>query len=131
MNISQESLSIFLPEGTLEYFDFIRAIEVDNVIKIRLQEKEGVPEIPKNHRGKKVISKGFKDFLVEDFPIRGKKVLLHVYRRVWKIEGVKELLKRDIPITFPNTRLQKEFAIFLKGGGRTRAGRDIENSQDI
>jgi len=131
MENHKEILSIFLPEGILDYFDCINARVVDNVITVRLEEKDWVPELPKEHRGKKVSSKGFKDFSVEDFPVRGKKVKLKVRRRIWKIEGVTDLLKRNIPITFPNTKLQKEFAIFLKGGGRERAGRDIENSKDI
>ena len=118
MEISQEMMSVFMPAGILEYFDFINSRVVDNVIMIRLQEKDWVPEVPKKQRGKKITSKGFRDFPVEDFPVRGKKVLLQIRRRVWKIEGVTDLLKRDIPITFPNTKLQKEFAVFLKGGDR-------------
>lgn len=115
----KEMLSIFLPEGILNYFDCKSIRTIDNVIIIRLQEKEGVPEIPEKQRGKKIISKGFRDFSVEDFPVRGKKVKLLVRRRVWKIEGVTELIKRDIPMTtFPNTKLQQEFAVFLKGGDR-------------
>ena len=127
----KELAEVVLPEGILDYFDCMSARVIENVITIRLQEKDWVPEIPEEYRGKKVTSKGFKDFSVEDFPVRGKKVKLLVRRRVWKVEGMKDLLKREIPVTFPNTKLQKEFAIFLKGGGRTRAGRDLENSQNI
>ena len=112
----KEMLSIFLPEGVLEFFDCKSVRVIDNVITVRLEEQEWFPEIPEKYRGKKIRSKGFRDFSVEDFPVRGKKVKLLVRRRVWKIEGVKELLKREIPVVFPNTKLQKEFAVFLKGG---------------
>ncbi len=110
----KEMLEFFLPKGLLDYFKIINVRRLENSIIVRLEENEDVPEIPKEHRGKKVISKGFKDFLVEDFPVRGNKVTLELRRRVWKIEGVTNLLKRDIPVTFPNTKLQKEFALFLK-----------------
>jgi hypothetical protein len=131
MNNSKEILSVFLPEGVLDYFDCLNARVVDNVIMVRLQEKECVPEIPKEHYGKKIVSKGFRDISVEDFPVRGKKVNLLVRRRIWKIEGVKELLKRDLPITFPNTKLQKEFAVFLKGGDRKRTSGNFTSSENI
>jgi len=131
MHNSQEMLSYFLPEGALNYFNCTNIRMIENVIHISLTEKECVPEIPKEHRGKKVTTKGFKDFSVEDFPVRGKKVKLLLRRRVWKIEGVKELLKRDIPITFPNTKLQKEFAVFLKGGDRKGTSGNFTNSENI
>jgi hypothetical protein len=35
-------------------------------------------------------------------------------RRSWEIEGTNCLLKRDIQICFPGTKLEKEFASFLK-----------------
>jgi hypothetical protein len=114
----KEMLSIFLPEGVLEYFECTNIRTVENIITVRLEEKDCVPEIPEEHKGKKIVSKGFKDFLVEDFPVRGKKVRLLLRKRVWKIEGVRILLKRDTPIIFPNTKLQKEFACFLKGTDR-------------
>ncbi len=131
MENSEEILSIFLPEKTLDYFDCVNARIIENVIRVRLIEKEWIPEIPENHRGKNIRSKGFKDFLVDDFPVRGKKVQLLLKRRVWKIEGVKELLKRDIPVVFPNTKLQKEFAVFLKGGSRKISSKYCSDSKNV
>jgi hypothetical protein len=38
-------------------------------------------------------------------------------RRVWQIEGVRELYRKQIPeIIFPGTKLNREFADFLKEG---------------
>lgn len=116
-----EMLEFFLPENILEYFEIVNVRKTEGRLTIRLQEKDWVPEVSKKYRGKKVTSKGFKDFLVEDFPARGRRVTLELRRRVWKIEDVKELLKRDIPVTFPNTKLDKEFALFLKDADRARA----------
>jgi len=115
MDKYEELIKLFLPEDMFEYFEYKEVQVVGKTITVTLEEKSWVPKIPVEHRGKKVTSKGFKNFLVDDFPIRGKKVLLRIRRRVWKIEGVKKLLKRDIPITFPGTKLEEEFAYFLKG----------------
>lgn len=131
MEIYRELLETVLPEKLLDYFELKSVRKIDNVVTMRLIEKEWVPEIPKEYRGKKITSKGFKDFLVDDFPLRGKRVKLQLKRRVWKIEGVTKLLRRNIPITFPNTKLDKEFALFLKGGNRKGASRDFENSKDV
>ena len=127
----KEMIEMFLPDKILNYFDIKSVRRVNDIITIRLIEKNEVPELPIEHRGKKISSKGFKDFLVDDFPLRGKRVKLELKRRIWQIEGVKELLKRDIPIIFPNTKLNKEFALFLKDADRARASRDIPNSKDI
>ncbi len=131
MNNFKELVEVFLPEGMLDYFYFVKVEKKDGVITIDLEEKEDLPEIPIENKGKRITSKGFKSILVEDFPVRGKKVQLRIKRRVWKIEGVKELIKKDIPITHPNTKLEKEFGVFLKRRDRDRASRNIKNSKDL
>ena len=68
---------------------------------------------------------------MDDFPIRGKKVVIKLKRRVWKIEWVNELLKKDIPILFPWTKLEKEFADFLKDRDRKRAYRNFYDSKNL
>ena len=76
-----------------------------------------VPKLPEQYKNRKIRQKGFKQITVNDFPVRGKKVQLLFRRRVWQIQGVKELYKKEIPkVIFPGTRLEKEFADFLKGG---------------
>lgn len=121
-------IAMFLPDKILDYFDIINVRKTDERYTIRLQEKDCVPEIPEEHKWKKVISKGFKDFLVEDFPMRGRRVTLQLRRRVWKIEWVSQLLRRDIPITFPKTKLDNEYAVFLKGPDWARARRNLQDS---
>ena len=73
-----------------------------------------MPPLAAEDKGKKVISKGFKEITVTDFPIRGRRTLLTFRRRYWQIEGQKELLKRDMQLCFPGTQLEAEFANFLK-----------------
>ena len=112
----QELAELLLPEGILEYFDYESYIKENKEITITLVEKNIVPKLPEEYRDKKVRQKGFKDIRVDDFPLRGKKVRLLLRRRVWQIEGESKLFKREIPTTYPGTKLEKEFAIFFNGG---------------
>ncbi len=114
MELDKELLSLLLPEGILEYFDYKGYEKYSQHLRIILEEKNKVPPLPEEHKDKHIKSKGFKDIEIEDFPIRGRKVRLLLRRRVWKIEGVKQLHKREISLTYPGTRLEKEFADFLK-----------------
>lgn len=107
-------LETFFPEGILKWFAVKDFEKSEEEIKITFEEKNITPELPEEYRGKKLISKGFKKIVVNDFPIRGRKTELIFLRRVWKIKGVDKLLKRDIGICAPGTKLEKEFADFLK-----------------
>ncbi len=111
-------LEIILPEGIFEWFDVIDGNKDENNIYITLEEKN-IPPLINKEKDKKIIAMGFKEITITDFPIRGRRTLLTFKRRYWKIEGQKELLKRDIKLSFPGTQLEKEFADFLKeDGGR-------------
>ena len=81
----KEMIEMFLPDKILNYFDIKSVRRVNDIITIRLIEKNEVPELPIEHRGKKISSKGFKDFLVDDFPLRGKRVKLELKRRIWQV----------------------------------------------
>lgn len=111
--MNTDLLEVFLPEGILEWFE-VKKIQKGKVIQITFEEKNIVPKIPEEHRGKKIISKGFKSITVDDFPIRGRKAELTFLRRAWQIEGTSVLLKRDFKICAPGTKLEKEFGDFLK-----------------
>lgn len=111
-------LELFLPKGVLEWFEVSSGSNHDGAIHVVLEEKN-IPPIEKDSYTK-ILSHGFKEITITDFPIRGKRALLTFRRRYWKMEGQKELLKRDIQLVFPGTQLETEFATFLKeGGGRT------------
>ena len=117
MTMNDKALGLFLPKGTLEWFD-IKNCSKEKDIKIILEEKN-IPPIKEELKNKKIVSKGFYDITITDFPIRGRRALFTFRRRRWQIEGRKELLKRDIKLNFPGTQLEKEFADFLKeDGGR-------------
>jgi len=114
-------LCFFLPENTLDYFRITKGRKNDAEIQIVLEEKNEPPPLPPELRGRRIQSKGLWNITVNDFPIRGRRVTLLFRRRVWKVEGQKELLKRDIPLTAEGTQLEQEFAHFLKAGSRREA----------
>ncbi len=110
----KELVEIMLPEGVLESFAFVGLTKTPHSYKITLEEKNRSPKLPEEYSQRKVISKGFKDITINDFPLRGRKVILQIRRRVWRLEGVKKLFKNDLSLTFQGTKLEKEFAAFLK-----------------
>ncbi|MCF0160384.1 MAG: transposase [Bacteroidaceae bacterium] len=61
-----------------------------------------------------LIPNGFyTEQIIQDFPIRDKKVVLHVRRRRWKTPEGKSV-SRDWDLKAPGTRMTKEFAGRLK-----------------
>jgi len=114
LTLDQQILSFFLPEKTLLYFDIVSGGKTDTSIQITLEEKN-VPPLEERHSGQPVLSKGFTDITITDFPARGRRVELTFRRRRWQVGG--EIITRDIRLTAPETRLEREFADFLKARG--------------
>ena len=114
VSIEASVFALFLPVGTLEWFDVVEGTHTDDGITLVLEERN-VPPLGPEHEGKCVSSKGFYDITITDFPIRGKRASLVFRRRRWSVEGMHELLKRDIQLCAPGTQLETEFAAFLKG----------------
>jgi len=80
--MDNELLHIFLPAGILEWFEGEDVASTNLTIRLVLREKNIVPTLPEEHRDKNVVSKGFKEITVDDFPIRGRKAELLLYRRI-------------------------------------------------
>lgn len=111
----KELLWEFLPEGLEEYFNIDGYEKNENRFRITLIEKNIIPsELEEEYQGKKVINTVLDNIIIDDFPIRGRKGELLLKRRSWKFEGVKKMLKRKINICAEGTKLEKEFADFLK-----------------
>jgi hypothetical protein len=103
----------FLPEGILDYFDIVSHKIENNKVHFFLEEKNVLPDEFKSERAK---SKGFTpEITVEDFPLRGKSVLLHIKRRRRTLIKSGAIIKRDWAIIAKGTRITSEFASFLKG----------------
>lgn len=111
MTTEHAILQLVFPEQIFEWFEVAEGSKDAKTVAITFQEKN-IPPI--TNPNQKVISKGFTDITITDFPIRGRQTLLTFRRRYWQVEGETKLLKRDIKLTFPGTQLEKEFADFLK-----------------
>ena len=108
----KDGYSLLLPVGMLEYFEIDNVDEQSQEIHIHLTEKN---EIPSEYSKEKVVSKGFfTPIRIQDFPLRGKQLYLHVHRRRWLIERTKEYVTRDWELVAKGTRMTQEFASFLK-----------------
>ncbi|WP_422111132.1 ISAon1 family transposase N-terminal region protein [Flavobacterium psychrophilum] len=71
--------------------------------------------MPKEYRQSKLSLKGFFDEItVQDFPIRGHQVYLHITRRRWLNEDTGQVVFRDWNLVADGTRVTQEFAFFLK-----------------
>jgi hypothetical protein len=110
MNTPVNALQLLLPQEIFEHFELIDSQTKDNAIHLFLDEK---PIPPLNGR---YYSKGFTEqSVINDFPIRGKSVLLHVRRRKWLNLHTGEVVTSSYVLTHLGTQITKEFADFLKG----------------
>ncbi|WP_201290782.1 ISAon1 family transposase N-terminal region protein [Tenacibaculum maritimum] len=74
-------LKVLLPELLITHFDIIKHETIQDTLHLYFEEKK---VIPKEFSKGLIISHGFhKEIMVEDFPLRGKVVLLHIKRRRW------------------------------------------------
>ena len=105
--------SLLLPTGMLEYFEITEVKENGNSVDIYLTE---LNIIPSEYKNDKLQSKGFyEEITINDFPIRGKRLLLHIKRRKWLNESTGDIVNRDWELVAKGIRMTQEFASFLKG----------------
>ncbi|MCK5907983.1 MAG: transposase [Flavobacteriales bacterium] len=108
-----ELVKYLFPSGVLEYFDISSHKTQGDQVHFYLEEKN---KLPIEFRTEIAKSKGFTpEITVEDFPLRGKPVLLHIKRRRWTLVESKKIVKRDWQLVANGTRMTTEFASFLKG----------------
>lgn len=110
MDISDYSL--LLPSGLLYYFAIVNVFQFDTQVLIYLEENNNLSsDISSFYE-----SKGFYPaVVVNDFPLRGKSLFLHLRRRRWIHKQSGEYYNRDFSIVADGTRITQEFASFLKG----------------
>ena len=111
MSQSLESLvRLILPEGILDYFVVTNIDQDQKEIWIYLEE---LNVVPREYKDDKLISKGFMpESSIQDFPLRGKAVLLYIKRRKWLNTTTGELVTRNWDLVNEGTRMTKEFASF-------------------
>ena len=131
MNKHQQLLSlahVVLPPSILDWFEIVNiedeyvpasGKEVFNgTVHIYLDEgdnrREDIPELRPN---------GFTEpTVVSDFPIRDRKVKLHIRRRRWLDKEGHNVLICGYPLAAEGTRISEEFANFLKGANEYASG---------
>jgi len=114
-------LDLILPQGILEYFLLTDFTSSTSEISLYLEEKNMIPE---EYQGDKLTSKGFFDEItVQDFPLRGKAVYLHIRRRRWLNQTTGAVVFRDWNMVAQGTRMTTEFASFLKAISGYQAGK--------
>lgn len=117
-----ESLaSLILPPGILDVFEVSDVQEEDagfyegtslelRVIHIHLSERDLRQQVWHDLK-----PNGFtEETLINDFPIRDRKVVLHVRRRRWTDDGGHNVVLSQDRLTAPGTSYSKEFAGALK-----------------
>lgn len=112
MSSFEEVLGLFLPEGTLNYFDITSCDFGRSQGIIYLSEKKVLPE---DLNPEEICSNGFfPEVTLEDFPIRGRKMFLRIRRRRWCYKNRSGSFSRNWSSVSENMRISKEFASFLK-----------------
>jgi hypothetical protein len=109
-------IKLILPEFIEEYFELTSFKKEGEILHLYLKE---LNIIPLEYKENKLTSKGFfEEITVQDFPIRGNHVFLHITRRRWLNEDTGKVVYRDWDLVAKGTRITKEFAAFLKEIGR-------------
>jgi hypothetical protein len=104
--------SFILPEEIIDNFDIVEIEEKSGVLHIRLDEQA---ILPLGYTSDKVSPNGFfPTSSVYDFPIRDRKVILHIRRRRWVEKETGKSHSRSWEITAQGTRYTVGFAAFLK-----------------
>jgi hypothetical protein len=118
-NSYSELIKLLLPDIIVEYFELTSYKKGEEILHLYLKE---INSIPKEYRQNKLSSKGFFDEItVQDFPIRGHQVYLHITRRRWINEDTGQVVFRDWNLVADGTRVTHEFASFLKEINRFQA----------
>lgn len=107
-----ELLKLVLPELLIEHFELVKNQTINETLHIYFEEK---PQIPTEFNHLQIVSKGFlNEITIQDFPLRGKYVYLHVKRRRWTDKVSEVILQRDWNLVAKGTRMTSDFAAFLK-----------------
>lgn len=117
MGLEKETLSLIFPKQLLSHFEIILAHELGDVeakedfIEIVFEEKN---ILPSGIEAIQYESKGFYSKQIQDFPLRGKAVLLRIKRRVWRHKITKKTITNDFTFLAEGSKFTKELADFLK-----------------
>lgn len=116
MELTEQTLRFILPEGLLDIFEVVEIrSDVNGQFDVFLDERY----FPPNGEPNSYVSKGFTPATtIQDFPIRGKALFLHIRRRKWYHPITDTYVSNPLNINHSGTRITKEFAAFLKDRNR-------------
>ncbi len=103
---------IILPAGILDLFEVVDVHFSGKDYHIFLDELANPPS-----DGGHYNSQGFTEqSVIQDFPVRGKPLFLHIRRRKWLNIKTKSVITSKFDLTQLGTQISQEFADFLKRG---------------
>ena len=107
----KELLRYVLPSEIVSFFDLVNIQESEETLHLYLEEHDTVPE---EYRLLSLSPNGFyEESQIKDFPLRDRKVVLHIRRRRW-VDASGKSYSRHWELVAEGTRYSKEFAFFLK-----------------
>lgn len=105
-------LKLIMPPVLIDHFDLIKTSKEGDLLHVYFEEKH---EQPKEFLSLCIVSKGFyNEITIQDFPLLGQFVFLHIKRRRWTNKEDGTILKRDWSLVTKGTRYTSDFANFLK-----------------
>ena len=106
----EDPLKLLLPGAIYDYFELVHTEVSDVDVHLFLDEVYNPP------KAVGCESKGFTEqSIIQDFPLRGKPVYLHIRRRKWLDKTTGKILTNSYDLTHLGTQITAEFAAFLKG----------------
>ena len=123
LKLYEHYLSYFLPEGMLDFFELVwmdteslpakermKGMAYTGILHIHLDERDNRKEEQQDLR-----PNGFTEpTTVSDFPVRDRRVELHIRRRRWLTPDGKSLILNIAPLAAKGIRYSVAFAEFLK-----------------
>jgi len=102
--------TLLLPAEVFNHFELTQIKEFPERIELYLDELSLPPQGNYTY-----VSKGFTPYsIIQDYPLRGRAVYLHIRRRKWLEKESSRIFSCSFDITHEGTHLSKEFAAFLK-----------------
>ena len=114
---TSNAIWLCLPQGLEELFEMVRFERTEASYDVWLDEKKRLPD--EDFRNPNIVARGYTDyFTVQDYPMRGRPVYLHMRKNKWWDKETNEIFSYALEL--PNekgTRLSAEFVAFLKYEG--------------
>lgn len=102
--------ALILPKEVFNHFELVEIADSAKQVDLFLDERSNPPQTTG------FSSKGFTEqAVIQDFPIRGKAVYLHIRRRKWLDHQTNKIVTSSYDLAHLGTQITQEFSDFLKG----------------